>query len=150
MRNSIYFYSNNDTAALQKMRKKNVEKVHSLRLWRRATLFSLSGLPHLFRCLYTSGLKTYFAERIFRMTKVHYKSLLLPVIWCLIGLLPRWGMVGSWIWLGVLILLAILFGSRQKKLCCIRRSRSWHFAKIAQCSERNRFPTCGGERFTFT
>ena len=50
------------------------------------------------------------------MTKVHYKSLLLLVIWCLIGSLPRWGMIGSWIWLGVLILLAILFGSRQKEI----------------------------------
>ena len=50
------------------------------------------------------------------MRKVHHKSLLLLVIWCLIGSLPRWGMVGSWIWLGVLILLAILFGSRKKEI----------------------------------
>ena len=50
------------------------------------------------------------------MRKVHHKSLLLLVIWCLIGLLPRWGMVGSWIWLGVLILLAILLGSRKKEI----------------------------------
>ena len=50
------------------------------------------------------------------MRKGHHKSLLLLVIWCLIGSLPRWGMVGSWIWLGVLILLAILFGSRKKEI----------------------------------
>ena len=52
----------------------------------------------------------------FKMRNVHHKSLLLLVIWCLIGSLPRWGMVGSWIWLGVLILLAILFGSRKKEI----------------------------------
>ena len=50
------------------------------------------------------------------MRKGHHKSLLLLVIWCLIGSLPRWGMVGSWIWLGVLILLAILLGSRKKEI----------------------------------
>ena len=50
------------------------------------------------------------------MRNVHHKSLLLLVIWCLIGSLPRWGMVGSWIWLGVLILLAILLGSRKKEI----------------------------------
>jgi hypothetical protein len=71
----------------------------------------------------------------FKMRKVHHKSLLLLVIWCLIGSLPRWGMVGSWIWLGVLILLAILFGSRKKEIpalffngVCTLHNRIQHIA----------------------
>ena len=47
------------------------------------------------------------------MTRPHCKSLLLLVIWCLIGSLPQWGKCGSWIWLGVLILLAVLFCRRK-------------------------------------
>ena len=47
------------------------------------------------------------------MTRPHCKSLLLLVIWCLIGSLPQWGKWGSWIWLGVLILLAVIFCRRK-------------------------------------
>ena len=47
------------------------------------------------------------------MTRPHWKSLLLLVIWCLIGSLPQWGKWGSWIWLGVLILLAVIFCRRK-------------------------------------
>ena len=43
--------------------KTDVEKIHIYRLqWRRATLFLLPRLPHLFRCLYTPELKFIFRK----------------------------------------------------------------------------------------
>ena len=47
------------------------------------------------------------------MNGPHWKSVLLLIIWCLIGSFPHWGKWGSWIWFGVLILCAILFCRRK-------------------------------------
>ena len=47
------------------------------------------------------------------MNGPHWKSVLLLIIWCLIGSFPHWGKWGSWIWFGVLILFAILFCRRK-------------------------------------
>ena len=47
------------------------------------------------------------------MNGPHWKSVLLLIIWCLIGSFPHWSKWGSWIWFGVLILFAILFCRRK-------------------------------------
>ena len=86
------------TTFLNSPRKKNAEKIHLYWLWRRrATLFLLSDLPHLFRCLYKPGLNK--RRCIYsRMDNIFLRKLIFPLLdfFCLMVYFSNDNVVTQW------------------------------------------------------